>query len=272
MDDSILLSHPGPQDIVKLEQLWISTFGDPPELIEAFFEAFPPELHGWIVKRGDELLSSAYLLHGNLLIAKNVLRPAAYVYAVATPEAYRGKGYGGMLMRHFAELASEREFLLYTRPASRSLFHWYADVMQTVPSSIMRPVTVFKEPCSPLLQVARITPEQYAESRERLLQAVEHIALSHAFLQTQSFFSSLEGGGLFSVADGCCTCELQDEILNIKELLIASDMKSAAIQTLLNHFSVSQAKLLVSSDEGEPCVAYRFDEDLSQVNWGMLLD
>ena len=36
-------------DRSALQVLWETVFGDPPELIQAFFAHFPPEASGWIL-------------------------------------------------------------------------------------------------------------------------------------------------------------------------------------------------------------------------------
>ncbi|MBR0396953.1 MAG: hypothetical protein IJI10_01655, partial [Eubacterium sp.] len=52
-------------DQPQLHRLWESVFGDPPELVQAFFDRFPPEASGWVVRQGDRICSAAYLLPGN---------------------------------------------------------------------------------------------------------------------------------------------------------------------------------------------------------------
>ena len=272
MAEPLIITRPEPQEIAYLEQLWIDTFGDPPELVEAFYDAFPPAQHGWIVKRGKEIVCSAYLLHGNLYLSRNAMRPAAYVYAVATPKAHRGKGYGGMLMHHFADIAAQRELLLYTRPASSSLFRWYADVMQTIPAASMCLEIIPRAPSGSELQIYRSSPEQYGEIRERYLRDVPHIALSQAFLQTQAAFSACEGGGLFSVGEGCCTCEMRSATLIIKELHIDPPLRTAAIQSMLHYFHAAKAESRSECKDGEPIVAYCSHEAFSRMDWGLLLD
>ena len=122
MSEPIRIQQPNKKDIPALKRLWIETFGDDSALVDAFMDIFPPESCGWIVCRGQEILSSAYLLRGNAYAQADARLPAEYVYAVATPVAHRGNGYAGILMHHFESLAAKDGALLYTRPASTSLF------------------------------------------------------------------------------------------------------------------------------------------------------
>ena len=178
----ILITHPDPGDIPALERLWIDTFGDPAALVEDFFDCFPPMSCGWIVCRGSEILSSAYLLPGNVFLSGERVQPAAYVYAVATPKQHRGQGYGGMLMRHFASLAAQRGLLLYTKPASTGLYHWYAETMSTVPVGRSAARTVVADSPENLPEPMALTASEYGELRERALLHTPHIAMSDAFL------------------------------------------------------------------------------------------
>ena len=86
-------------DQPKLHQLWETVFHDTPDIVEAFFERFPPEISGWVLRNEDQICSAAYLIPGNWFLNGSDLRPAAYVYAVATVPSERGKGYAGRLMR-----------------------------------------------------------------------------------------------------------------------------------------------------------------------------
>lgn len=73
--------------IPPLKQLWREAFGDGDEFIESFFETgFSPD-RCMCVTFGEDLAAMAYWLDGEYRGRK-----IAYVYAVATAEAYRGRG------------------------------------------------------------------------------------------------------------------------------------------------------------------------------------
>ena len=264
------ITHPELRDIPMLEQIWMDVFGDPPELIEAFFDRFDPGLNGWIVRRGTEILSTAYLIHGNLLIYGDRTQPAAYVYAVATPKEHRGKGYGGILMQHFANLAEQRGLLLYTRPASASLFHWYAETMQTVPAAQLAERRIPADKSIDPSPVTRLSPAEYGSVRERMLADHPHILFSEPFLMLQETYLTAENGGYYGCPDGICACEVHGDTLVIKEL-VAHDDEEAFVQTLLRHFRLPEALIPVHTEGGESQVAYRGDAPES-TSWGLLLD
>lgn len=270
--DDVQITHPKLHEIPVLEQLWIDVFADPPELIEAFFDAFPPQLHGWVLRRGDEILSSAYLLHGNLFLSGKEMQASAYVYAVATPKQHRGKGYAGALMRFFTELADQRSLLLYTRPASPGLFRWYAQVMQTRPSTGMEARIFTVRPIPTKLELRRLTPFEYGQHRERLLAECPHIAMSDVFLKLQEQFLSGDGAGYYAVGTSCCACEKHGGELVIKELLAAEAESESVIQTMLHYLSAEQAVVPSPSDAALPNVAFRSAAIPASTSWGLLLD
>ena len=265
----IRITQPDVQDIPVLKRIWMDTFGDPPELIEAFFDRFPPARSGWIVCCGDEILSTAYLMLGNSLMHGDQAHAAAYVYAVATPTEHRGKGYAGMLMRHFAQIAEERKLLLYTRPANESLFHWYAKTMHTVPAAPLSLRQIAAKKSADLPSVQKTSSTDYGGMREAFLSALPHIILSEAFLSLQEFYLEAENGGYYSVNGGICACEVHGDTLVVKELLARDD--DEVVQALMQYFKVSKAQFFAPSASGKAQVAYRGAAQ-SHTNWGLLLD
>lgn len=273
MHDMIMISHPETEDLPVLKQIWTDVFADPPELIDTFFDRFSPEQYGWIVRCEKQILSTAYLLSGNRFSDGSNTIDAPYVYAVATPAEHRGKGCAGMLMRHFAKLAEAQSALLYTRPASVSLFHWYAACMQTVPAApLEQRIVAARELNGAALPVTRLSARQYGSRREALLKGTPHIIMSDAFLLLQESFLNAEGGGLFVIGGGICACEIQNGLLVIKEILGPRAEAEQMIQALLNRFSCARASVMERSQAGEPRVAYRAANVQEATNWGLLLD
>ena len=273
MHNAIVITPPEKKDLPVLKQIWTDVFSDPPELIDAFFDRFSPEQYGWVVRSGEQILSTAYLLTGNRYTDGGVFVDAPYVYAVATPEEHRGKGCAGMLMCHFAELAAENQMLLYTRPANRSLFHWYAACMQTVPAApvhtrIIAAGSTPESTCS----VQRLSAKEYGSRREALLKNKPHIVMSDSFLKLQETFLAAESGGLFQIGNGICACEVQNDLLVVKELLGFDGEAEKMIQMLMKRFSCAKASVLECSLTGEPRVAYRAVHMPESMCWGLLLD
>ena len=74
-------------DLPALTRLWQTAFGDPPELIGAFYDRFPPETAAWVVEADGNVATVAHLLDGRLHTSDGRTLPCAYVYAVSTDPA-----------------------------------------------------------------------------------------------------------------------------------------------------------------------------------------
>ena len=272
MNKNVTVSRANTRDREMLKQLWMSVFGDPEPLVDAFFMHFPPEESAWVIRDGETILSAAYLITGNRLITTHESREAAYVYAVATPSSQRGLGYGGMLMRHFCALQEQLDFVLYTRPAEPSLFSWYAKHMHTADSGFCSQVTICAQgaPCD--AEIRSLTAEEYAAARSEALRGESHIELCVPFLKLQETYLQAEGGGFCRIGNACiCAYERDEGRIRIKEIFESEDTASE-IRSLLHMLGQERAVVSVQAHDGEPCVAYRFGADLRNVNWGLLLD
>lgn len=264
-------------DRSALQALWETVFGDPPELIQAFFAHFPPEASGWIVSRGEELCSAAYLLTGNRLVSGGHSRPCAYVYAVATPEPERGHGYASRLMRHFAQMADAHGVLLYTRPAEPGLYAWYRDVMGASATGTGSETVVQRAAQThPDLALRPVDPIEYGRLRELRLAHTPHVALSGAFLALQAEYSRAADGALLALGDGCAITEVEEGTLLVKELLVPELQRPDAVQTLLRRFDLDTAIVRWQGGSGAalPFAAFRpfAPEPEEAVNWGLFLD
>lgn len=264
-------------DRSALQTLWETVFGDPPELIQSFFFHFPPESSGWVVSRGAELCSAAYLLTGNRLVSGGHSRPCAYVYAVATPEPKRGHGYASRLMQHFAQMADAQGVLLYTRPAEPGLYAWYRDVMGASATGTGSETVVQRAmQAHPDLALRPVGPTEYGRLRELRLAHTPHVALSGAFLALQAEYSHAADGALLALGDGCAIAEVEEGTLLVKELLVPEPQRPDAVQTLLRRFDLDTASV---RQQGESCSALPFaafrpytPEPEDAVNWGLFLD
>lgn len=272
MREALRICQPAEQDRPLLKQIWTETFQDPPELVERFFAFYPPEQSAWLVQDCGRIVSTAYLLTGNRFVAGNQSAAAAYVYAVATPKEHRGKGYGSMLMRHFAQTSQNDGSILYTRPASRELFRWYEQSMHTKPAGFSREETIRAsgEPC--VKPVKQMNGTAYGEMRERALAETPHLVLSNPFLQLQEVFLNAENGGFYAVENCCCACEYAEGEIFIKELLGPAEARCTAIDSLIRRFHAKQARIRIPEPFSEPLVACCSENDLTTTNWGLLLD
>ena len=260
-------------DLPALTRLWQTAFGDPPELIGAFYDRFPPETSTWVVEADGNVATAAHLLDGRLHTAGGAVLPCAYVYAVSTDPAQQGHGYASVLMQRFAANADASGCVLYTLPAEASLYAWYWSVMGTTQTARGERLHIKREPdiqCLP--DVESVSVQEYAELRERVLQGSAHVELSAALLAFQADLCDLCGGALVHIADGCAVVERDNERLVIKELLGADTLP--AVQALLTAFGAPDAQLCVQRPDGaRTLAAYRpFSCADPDVLWGLYLD
>ena len=62
-------------DLPVLTRLWQTAFGDPPELIGAFYHRFPPQAAAWVVEVNGTVVTAAHLLGGRLHTADGTTLP-----------------------------------------------------------------------------------------------------------------------------------------------------------------------------------------------------
>ena len=170
-------------DLPALTRLWQTAFGDPPELIGAFYDRFPPETSTWVVEADGNVATAAHLLDGRLHTSDGRTLPCAYVYAVSTDPAQQGHGYASALMQRFAADADASGCVLYTLPAEASLYAWYRSVMGTTQTARGERLHITREPdIQRLPDVQRVSVQEYAALREQALQGSAHVELSAALL------------------------------------------------------------------------------------------
>lgn len=115
------------EDIPALSALWQAAFWEEESAVLPFFEQrFLPD-NTLVIREGDSPVSALYLLDGNLQTADGAAFPAYYIYAAATREDCRKKGYMTALLTKAKELALQRgKAFLTLAPATASLFAYYA--------------------------------------------------------------------------------------------------------------------------------------------------
>jgi GNAT superfamily N-acetyltransferase len=98
--------HPQEAHIPGLRRLWQEAFGDTDAFLDGFFStAFSPE-RCLCVCRGEQVLSAAYWLDGQLPEGK-----CAYIYAVATAKACRGQGLAKSVMAQIRETLQRQGYV-----------------------------------------------------------------------------------------------------------------------------------------------------------------
>ena len=80
--DGAVLRESAPRDTAQLRQLWCDVFGDPPELVDAFFSLLPGMGCGCVAERESRVVGAAYLIDGFTLLqpGKEPLRKSKLSY------------------------------------------------------------------------------------------------------------------------------------------------------------------------------------------------
>ena len=124
---SILIERAGNADQPELHQLWERVFGDAPETVQTFFDRFPPEAAGWVLREDDQIRAMAWLLPGSWLLTEDAMQAVGYVYAVATAPERRGEGLGSTVVKELDRaLADAGLDFACLCPASAGLYDFYA--------------------------------------------------------------------------------------------------------------------------------------------------
>lgn len=104
-----------------VRRLWKETFGDSNEFINSFMRHYSKQESLMTVKENGQLVSMLHILPFTMNGDK-----VGYIYAVATAEEHRNKGYASFLLKKAVETAKrEKLAALVTIPASKALRSYY---------------------------------------------------------------------------------------------------------------------------------------------------
>ena len=233
------IDRPAPEQLPALRQLWQQAFGDTDAFLDSFFATgFSPDRCRCITVDG-QMAAALYWFD-----CEFQSQPVAYLYAVATAEAFRGRGLCRRLMEDtHAYLASLGYTGALLVPAGKSLFDFYARMGY-------REFGFLREfPCSPgdtAEPLRRITAEEYAGLRKTALpeNAVLQEGAVLAFLGTYAAFFAGEELLLAAVPDG-------DNVF-VPELL-GDPSRAPGIVTALG----GKTGVFRTPGEGQPFAMYR---------------
>ena len=115
----------GPDDIPALKALWKQAFGDTDAEIDSFFKTVYPEATGFCAEEDGAVIAMLFALPLTLAHGEE-MQKAAYLYAVATDEAFRGRGVCRSLME-FAEKTLRKRYVscLLLVPDTEKLASYY---------------------------------------------------------------------------------------------------------------------------------------------------
>ena len=174
----MIIKHPEMAQIEGLTALWVEAFEEPKEAAQCFFDsAFDPR-RSLVCLEGDAVAAGLYWFD---CLWKG--RKVAYIYAVGTRIAHRGKGLCHALMEKTHEVLKSRGYHgAILVPAEESLFGFYGEMGLTP-----------------------ISMEEYLEKQKQLLpqEAVLHTAIAYEYLKHFAEFYAYPGG---------IVCKIEEDI------------------------------------------------------------
>lgn len=206
-------THEG--DIPALSRLWKQAFGDTDEEITRFFREAYPHASGFAARDGETLVGMCFALPQQLACGEDTCS-AAYLYAVATDERWRGQGVCRTLLA-FAEkeLKKRGTDCLMLVPADEGLAAMYEKLGF---SGALRRESEAAAP-SAAGQAEQVTPIEYAGLRETLLWDVPHVRYGKQLLEYEAAEAQLYALRLGAMP-GCAAAVRQDDgTIRVDELL-----------------------------------------------------
>ena len=153
---------PTEAQIPYLQTLWQEAFGDPKEAVEDFFEVAYDSRRSLCATVEGLPVAALYWLD-----AEYEGRRLAYLYAIATAKAHRGRGICGALMETaHVRLRKEGYAAAMLKPEGEGLFSFYRRFGYETACHIGE-IQVKAEPSELILR--RLTSKEYEEERRRFL-------------------------------------------------------------------------------------------------------
>jgi len=190
------IKHPTQEDLPQLRQLWKEAFGDSDAFLDLFFATgFHPQrcLGLW---EDNRLASAIYWFHCTLNG-----HPVAYLYALATDRAFRGRGLAHRLMAHLhGHLTQQGYTAALLVPGTEALSGLYKEMGYAFCGGIREFSRTAAGTAVPLRSV---TPEEYARLRRQYLpeNSVVQEGENLAFLARQLQFYTGSGFLLAAYAE-----------------------------------------------------------------------
>jgi len=162
----MIIDKPASGLMSQLWDLWRNAFGDSGEFLDAFFTtAYSPDRCRCAVEDG-KLVAAVYWFDCELQGKK-----VAYLYALATAMAYRGRGIAHKLMDEVHSLLRQRCYEgVILVPGTQQLRCFYETMGYRTCTQIAEFICAG---AADEVQLRRVTPEEYAKERRDLLSLLE---------------------------------------------------------------------------------------------------
>lgn len=187
------IDHPRQQDLPALRQLWQQAFGDPQAFLDLFFQTGFSAERCRCVFLEDRPVSALYWFDGFTPAGK-----VAYLYAIATEKAYRGKGLCTALMDDTHRLLRQQGYgAACLEPAEKALEGFYGAMGYRPFGSCGR----IRGRAAGMACAQPVTAEEFTRLRRQYLPrgAVEQPGAAARFLE--GFARLYRGEGFLAVCD-----------------------------------------------------------------------
>ena len=259
------LRKTAPADFPALKALWRQAFGDSDAEIDAFFSSVYPDAFGFCAEEDGAPVSMLYALPVTLAHGERAEK-AAYIYAVATDEAYRGRGLCRALMAYTEQQLKKRYIsCLLLVPADEHLAQYYETLGYTRQTGCALRQLRAQTPRGCALPVS---VQDYAGLRETLLFDTPHVRYPKPLLEYEAqrtVYYRLELGYEL----GCAAVAKRDDLAVVEELLpdvrmlpaLAAELGAAryAVRTPGTETLGCMAKWLDGPETGPVYLAFPFD-------------
>lgn len=193
------------KDLPALIALWELCFGDPPAVIQSFFDRLWDDIQVFTTDNCTAMLTAMPVRWQG--------KPAAYLYAVATHPNHRGQGLCRNLMT-FAEQTLLEQGCSYTtlHPAEDSLYRFYRQLGYETTFYCRCDTFHVKRP----LNVITVKPTDYAALRKTFCE--NSVEYPDCLLALQAHYGALVQIGNI----GCAALERTDSGWTVRELLASA--------------------------------------------------
>lgn len=276
-------------DEPELRKIWSAAYDGDTACADLYFSHCYQPGQGIAAEVDGVLCSAIYMMEGVVLtdFSENE-QSAVYLYALGTPEEYRGLGLGGRtIWRSSAEAYLRGTDAVCFLPASKSLAQWYGDILGTKATFFRRTGSISADGKVRKGKVLPLNGEQYLLLREQLLMGHPHAKLPQEMINLQQQFCQLYGGGFYRLElEGkfaVCACDREEKQLIVRELLCPELNPVQCVRLLLAEWELDRGEVRTPAfwhpEFGEvmgDCVwipgGRRFPKADELPYWGLALD
>lgn len=227
MSEELRFSVPGDEE--RLKALWRAVFGDL-DRVDALFDALYAPGAAAVLELDGRIVSAAWCVKVGDFVRDGRWSPCRVVCAHGTHPDFRGRGFGGRVLRMALEATASGYCAVC--PGNGGLSGYY-EGLGFSPCFAVAGETVADPGHALVGSATAVTVRGYAALREELLHGRTHIDFDMKVLEYEDALCRASGGGLFYVVlDGarcCAAVEVRGGRALIRELIApAADRVDAA--------------------------------------------